>query len=549
MSPKLNHAQSARQFDFAATGIVILWYFIVYFAVRPLTEAPVGDSWIYEHAVTHFNRTGKVQFPGFTQAMPVVQALYGAAWSRLFGETSRSLDLSTALLAIFGGLLFYRLARKCGAAPWPSIAATALLICNPCYLLMSFSFMTEIPFLVALLASYFAFACAIQHGSKIWLWLAAAFAVAGFGVRPFAGATIVSEAAALLMCTGSRRRTLPSSNLIVLIPLIAALLVCAGFWAWLTFLSPKPWMLQYHQYQLRNYLSFVPLRHYADWGFLEPALYLGTALSPLAVLHAIQSWRRSIPVSAAILALSIMLTTLNREHVWNLEQFGCFGGSASALVLNGVRPQSGLPIWLGWILVGLGSAGIAGIWNTLRHTIRQANPTIIAVLLAGAIYWAAISPLWLFGDRYDLILVPPACLLLATAPLPRCAVAIGAAALMTAALAFVSVGGLVSYHRTMQEIVMETDALLRQGIPRKQIDAGYALNGRDLYVYPAQGIDTARDEPPIPLITSPATLPYVISTSLLPNTIIWRRFSGCGGLGFGRRPLFVLKANTRSLSP
>ncbi|MBV8053679.1 MAG: hypothetical protein JO071_00390 [Deltaproteobacteria bacterium] len=119
---------------------------------------------------------------------------------------------------------------------------------------------------------------------------------------------------------------------------------------------------------------------------------------------------------------------------------------------------------------------------------------------------------------------------------------------MTAALASVSAGGLISYHRTMQNIVMETDALLRQGIPRKQIDAGYSLNGRDLYTYPAQGIDTARDEPRIPLITTPNTLPYVISTSPIRDTVIWRRFSGCGPLGFGHRPLYVLRAAIPSAS-
>jgi hypothetical protein len=94
----------------------------------------------------------------------------------------------------------------------------------------------------------------------------------------------------------------------------------------------------------------------------------------------------------------------------------------------------------------------------------------------------------------------------------------------------------------MQKILMETEALLRQGIPRRRIDAGYSLNGRDLYVYPAEGIDTARDEPPIPLIIDSPVLPYIISTSPITNTMIWRQFSGCGPLGFGRRSLFLLKA-------
>jgi hypothetical protein len=233
----------------------------------------------------------------------------------------------------------------------------------------------------------------------------------------------------------------------------------------------------------------------------------------------------------------------------NPDQFGCFGGSLDSLVLNGWRSHPAFFPWLTLMLVSLGSAGIAGTLIALGRSIRQRNRTVIAVLIAAAIYWVATFPLWLFADRYLIVLLPPLCLGLACAPLPRSHLVVAAGSLMIALLAFVSVGGLVSYHRTMQRVVMQMEDLLRQGIPRKQIDAGYSLNGRDLYVYPAEGMDTAGYEPPIPMITSADNWPYIIATSPLPNTEIWRRFSGCGPLGFGQRPLFVLKANSRSSSP
>ena len=87
--------------------------------------------------------------------------------------------------------------------------------------------MTEIPFLVALLASYLAFACAIDKSSNIWLWLAAACGVAAFGIRPFAAATIVSEAGTLIIYSRAGM-TLRRSNTTVLVPFIAALLACTG---------------------------------------------------------------------------------------------------------------------------------------------------------------------------------------------------------------------------------------------------------------------------------------------------------------------------------
>jgi hypothetical protein len=540
----LNHRESTDVCDLAAGGLVILWYCIVYFAVRPLTEAPVIDSWVYEHAVAHFNQSGRIQFAGYTQATPVLQVLYGAAWSHLFGATSRSLDLSTALLGIIGGLLFYRLARRSGAVPWTSAAATALVICNPCYLFLSFAFMTEVPFLLTLIVSYAAFAQ--RASSRIWLWVAALAAAAGFAIRPFALATIAGEVIVLFMDRPHGKQPAQVVSSAALVPFIVSIAACAaGYWLWMTMLTPKPWMLQYHEYLIRNYFGLIPLRAYLDRGVLQPAIYLGLLLSPLALLHTARNWR-TMAIGVAILTVSIVVTRLEHEGVWNLEQFACFGGSHEALVLSAATAPPALPPWLGWIFVAVGAAGFAGICAAIWDIIAQRNRTVMATLLAAAIYWAAMPFLWFFGDRYDLLLIPAACLALAVSPVPRRPMAVGAAALMTAVLALVSLSGLVSYHCSMQRIVMETDALLHQGIARKQIDAGYSLNGRDLYVYPAEGIDTARDEPPIPLITSRITLPYIISSSPAPNTVIWRRFSGCGPSGFGQRPLFVLKSNVRS---
>jgi len=529
----------------AMSTIVIVWFSIVYVAVHPLTDAPVGDSWVYEHAVTHFNRTKTIQFAGFTEAIPVAQVFYGVAWSRVFGQTSRSLDISTALLGIVGSILFYGLARRCGADAWISAVATALIMCNPCYLFLSFSFMTEVPFLAALLACYLAFAYANAGPRRKWLWLAGGAAVTAFAIRPFAAATIAGEMVALLAVSSYQAGTRWSSKIVTVVPLIGALIACAAFWIWFTVLHPMPWKLAYDEYRLRNYFTLVPLRVYLAGGVLAPAIYLGIVLSPLGILHAIQQWRQSIVISGLVLAGSIIILRVGHEPVSDLERIACFGGSYSALVLSGT-PRHDFSTGLAWMLLITGAVGFAGICNAWRHAILYSNCVLLAVLIASAIYWVAIPFLWFFADRYYLMLVPAACLLLAVAPLPRGHFVIAAAGLMTAVLAFVSAGGLVSYHRTMQQIVMQSEALLRQGIPRAQIDAGYSLNGRDLYVYPAKGIDSARAEPLIPLIVGSPVLLYVISTSTLADSLIWREFSGCGPFGFGHRPLFVLK--TKALS-
>ena len=147
-----------RRAGWAAAAVVIGWYAFALWILHPLTEAPVVDSWLYDSAVRRFLRTGEMRFAGFTQDMPIAQVFYGVGWAHAFGANSVSLELSVVMLAVLCGVMFHALAIKCGAPRWQALAATGLLICNPCFTFLSFSFMTEIPFLTAMVAAHLAFA-------------------------------------------------------------------------------------------------------------------------------------------------------------------------------------------------------------------------------------------------------------------------------------------------------------------------------------------------------------------------------------------------------
>src|SRR5208282_4961396 len=167
--------------------------------VRPLADAPVIDAWIYSHAVRLFAATGRLRFAGFTEAMPVAQVLYGAAWGRLFGASEVSLDLSVACLGAIGAILLYPLLIRCGAGRAEAAIASGLLVANPCYLFLSFSFMTDIPFLVLMIAAMLAFAKAEPPSGSFWLWVCTLLSIAAFMIRPFAAAAIAGFAGATMI--------------------------------------------------------------------------------------------------------------------------------------------------------------------------------------------------------------------------------------------------------------------------------------------------------------------------------------------------------------
>jgi hypothetical protein len=531
-----------------AAGAIAGWYGLVWLLVRPLTNAPVADSWLYAASARYLAHTGKLRFAGYTDAMPVAQIIFGAGWSAIFGASYASFDLSVAVAGAGTALMFYLLALRCGAERWQAGLATALIVCNPCYLFLSFSFMTEIPFLALMLAALLAFSQSGGARSGVWLWLAAALTVGAFMVRPFGGAIAAGCAAAIVLFdfNPAEPRAADWRRLAhEIAPFAAAVAACAGVWYWLTISRTPPWDLMSRERAFSEIFDVAP-GIYMMGGVLGPALNLGVLLSPLAILQ----WRRERWRECAIFAAAMFLTTyvLVRAHPGTPEpEFSCFGGWRNALLLRGLPPRFYWTGWQRWIAVAWGSIGAAGIFIATRDGTARLRRNTSAVVLTAIVYWIAMQPLWLFADRYDLVLLPAAALILALAPLPepRADRTVARARIAAAAMIFVmgavAVVGVYDYQRGMAAVVHARNWLLERGVPRRAIDAGYPLNGQDLYRYPRLGVETPRMEAGIPMITSGRTDEYTIAVEPLVGTRIVKRFRWPGPLGFGSRDIYVLK--------
>ena len=526
------------------------WYVFALAILHPLTDAPVVDSWLYAAAVRRFLRTGEIRFAGYTQAMPIVQVLYGAAWGRVFGANAVSLEISTMLVALACGIMFQALARRCGARRWQALAATGLLICNPCFTFLSFSFMTDVPFLALLIATHLAFAEATGPRGKLWLWIAAALAVIGFMIRPFAAMAIAGCAGAILIYDGwpSRRRVSLARLITMLAPFAIALAACAIVWIWLTVVRPKPWFLQLDEDQL-TYIFLVPPALYLRAGVLGPLLYLGTMLAPLALLQlATPRWRRATMIGGAIFCSALLLMHLDHSLPVTPE-YSCFGGWHNVLLLRGLPNRF---FWeSGWqyVFIALGSLGAAGLIIAFATIFMRMRRATAAVVIAAAIYWLVTIPLWFYNDRYYLVLVPAGALVLALAPLPRMRLVKIAAFAMTFAMGLIALGGTYSYQRGLGVILAARNALEREGVPRAAIDAGYSLNGEDLYRYPKHGIETMKLEAGIPMITSPKVDEYTIASDAIPGAEIVRRFKAPGPFGLGQRYFYLVRKRRTPARP
>jgi hypothetical protein len=532
-----------RRAGWAAAAVVVGWYTFALWILHPLTEAPVVDSWLYDSAVRRFLRTGEMRFAGFTQDMPIAQVFYGVGWAHAFGANSVSLELSVVMLAVLCGVMFHALAIKCGAPRWQALAATGLLICNPCFTFLSFSFMTEIPFLTAMIAAHLAFAEAEGKHEQLWMWLAATMAVVAFMIRPFGGMAIAGCVGAMLLYDARSRGTNRWDRawwIKMMAPFALAFVVCAGLWIWLTILSPRSWEVQLNENRF-HYLFMVPLATYLRAGMLGPALYLGTVLSPLALLQlTTPRWRRVVLYGVGIFASALILMQLDHGLPVTPE-YSCFGGWHNVLILRGGANRF---MWEGdwqYALLALASVGAAGFFVALASIFKTLGRAAAAILIAALIYWAATLPLWFYNDRYYLVLVPAGAIVLALAPLPRRRLVVAAGFAMTLAMGLISLGGTYAYQRGLAVVLATRNELEYQGVPRSAIDAGYPLNGEDLYRYPKHGIETMELESGIPMITSPKVNEYTIASEPIAGMEVVRRLKWPGPFGLGHRYFYLVK--------
>lgn len=523
-----------------ASGLIIAWYAIVLGAASPLSNGPVVDSWIYAHVTRDFITSGRIRFPGFSQAMPFVQVLFGALWAQLFGASDRSLLLSVTLLGATGAVFFYLLARRSGGNHENALLGTAIVVFNPCYLFLSFSFMTEVPFLTALLAGLLAASIAIQTRSAPLHWLAAALIVIAFLVRPFALAAIPGCALALVF--DKARQSAPAAKKRSLLPGFAPYLLSLALCVLISFivarLEPTPFLLASHFRNLASALGRLPLVVYLRGGILEPMLYLGLVLAPLAIplgLRASLKWGFAV---ATILFVVAAVLVLLRTDFFGLPQLTCHGGWLRTLYLRGPNEFT----WnhpLQWTILAAASLGAAGLIVSALRVRPCLSSAALPLLFTASIYWGAAIPLWLFNDRYQLPLIPAAALLLVLLPTPVSRKLRALVLVSLGALGLFSLSGVRDYQRGFDAVLEAVSQLERQGVPRANIDAGYALNGADLYPFGADpSLDPSLSD--VPMVTSKSRRDFMLASRPLPGTEIIRTISVPVVFGLKTRTIYVL---------
>jgi len=152
--------------------------------INPAGDFPLNDDWQYAWPVKQLLEEGRLGFKGYFAPNILLQVLWGYLFCLPFdGFDYTYLRWSTLILAITGLWGLWRLTGAIGYSRQAQCLTTAALAFTPLYFVLSFSFMTDVPFLVLCLLTFLAYWQHLKTGRGGYLALAILCAIAAFLIR------------------------------------------------------------------------------------------------------------------------------------------------------------------------------------------------------------------------------------------------------------------------------------------------------------------------------------------------------------------------------
>ncbi len=539
--------------DRVAVGAIVLGYVVVTALMPPVRDFALLDDWVYTRLAEGIVHGQGLAPSQYAQATLIFHEFWGAGFVALLGDTFTAVTLATVTLSLLGALAFYAILRVLGFSTSLSALGVAILVLNPYYLYLSYTYMTEVTFTSMALISCFCYLLGIcgnrtkddgpkamdNRGAKmsasiVWLALGGLFAALAFLTRQFGLALPVAALAWLFV---ARKMTITKALAVLALPLVAVI----GYYVWsskfgttfsgsvgreeiLELANPGEWAQRAARFVY--FALFLPGLTVPLWS--KPRRWrVGLALSVLGGVAAFGLWQLKLR-----LASEGQSSLDELSFTWLRPVFG--DGVLITLVYS---VGAGLAVWLLFGMAERAWPALVGIF-----TRKMEAPPALLFFLAGAIlfagtyvvsagfldrYWVPVLPFLIAGGLYGVkrwswrLLVP--------------------------ALAVVGVFGALVHLDDYAAMQARWDAgrdLLASGVPVDRIENGYAWDGyylgdSSMARYPNLDVRViGRIFPPYEVIVPD----YVIDNVPMEGyTIVdrYRYFSYLNGWGY--REMLVLK--------
>jgi hypothetical protein len=481
--------------------------------LRPFANTPFVDDWAYAWSVEELLRNGDLKIGDYSVNYNVCQILWGTLFCLPGGFSFSALRVSTWTLALSSLCGLYLLLRELDVPRRLALLGTVTWAVYPIFFILSFTFMSDVPYVVCLIWVSYTMVRAVREKSDLWLAISIFLACVAMGLRTVAGVIPIAMGIVLVLHSGAwgwqRGR-----GLWPVVPLL--LLLCLVWWCQGNIMysadmkdtdNSKESRLEDLTYVLPNFPSYVV----GTIGFVAGAV--GIALLPLAA--AVAS-RRILIRSVLVLGL-LVLVLAGGQRIWNPGYCMPFQGDQTWTLPELGATESLVPgyaegvtkPWQPWLGMVLGCISFAIIVATLWRPLAIGEAFLVWQFIGHFLLMVILN---LDYDRYALVLIPPAIVLfLAAKPSLRPTIACTLIGLM-GALAFVGVRDHLHYSGALWEAVRE---LKERGVPEDEIDGGYVVNGWLQFAHPDKAHRDEDGKIMIPsLNSSEEELSYQIANSV-----------------------------------
>jgi hypothetical protein len=532
-------AMSDRDVDIL---LIVLICLIPAVLLRPFQNTPFVDDWVYAWPVEHLLKMQELKILDYSGAINLPQVLWGALFTLPGGFSFTALRISTFVLATASLCALYLVLRELDVSRASTRLAVAVLAVYPIFFILSFTFMTDVPFIACFIVASLALVLALRRQSTAWLVAAAIFIALSIGMRFVGVAAGIAFAMVLLFHAGSwgRRR----AWLALIPPAFTVLLIVwqhnhAVSPANMTSVLNSP---AYRLEALQYALPLLPMMTLTALGFLSGAV--GIALLPLTVTMLNRDNVLRAAVILAIMCVGFFLgARANLDYalplsrgMWTLDELG----AAMSMVPGFVSLDA--PQWVYWSLGVLGWAS-----TSVLLTVLFRRPSTMEWFFVWSVAFGIgmVVVLWLFHDRYALPLIVPLLVLAAMATQRKRLLWSAPVVALFAAMSVVGTRDHLSYNAALFSALEQVREL---GAAASEINGGYVINGWYQYAHPENAPRDRLGTPQIPLVNAHNRLRFELSNSRPPGvkvlaTVRYDRWIGRSG------ELYILDRGRQTAAP
>ena len=468
-------------------GVILfpLFFLAAALLILPGWNHPFNDDWSYATITRGFCETGTIKFINWGEPTLISHVLWGALFCKLLGFSFTALQLSVLFWAVTGAIVFYRILKYFELPESRALIGTLVLVANPVYFINSFSFMTDVAFLGALLLAIYLYLLYLRHGETGWLIFCGLVSIGAFMNRQHG--IVLPFAFALHALAGSTSHG--SSRKVLIWCFLLPLLADAGVLIW-----------RYRQPDIFiSALIATSVLQYAG-RLLKQIIYIGFFTLPitLPMVFSRAAWKgaasRRHPVYLIVLSVMLLMATLAAPEKLmpllgnNITVYGMFftneilPGKRAFLFPPGFWPTVTIlsAISAAQFLLLLFNACVTQVkrgqhqpwrWSAIVTPLRQ--PVSVVYIVSFGLF---LLPLLhgLIIDRYLLMFLPGCILFLARCRLPMTKTIMALMVVGMLLFSTVMIYDTLGWNRVRWQ---SAERLVRGGISPRSIDAGFEWCG------------------------------------------------------------------------